>query len=884
MRKFFFFVVTIPVALGGEELLALAQQTKFKKQAATKNETSYRHATTTTTTLTDEGSLLSTTTKKKPQQQQKKKQKKRGSDPHLAMLYERQPLVRRVMDANDNLRAMGLGSQFDFPSIVVLGDQSAGKSSVLEAISGVQLLRGAGIVTKAPIELRLDGAGGENKGDCVAVVEGTPTSGERKRGGHHHHHETRGERPSVPCSAIGSEINATMAELLRGGGNKHIAETPIRVRVTSAGLPDLTLVDLPGLARVAVQGQSADVPALTRALAAKYVSSENALILAVVPANADLATAEALRVAAEADPEGKRTVGVLTKPDLMDPGTESSLQEILDGDVVPLKTHGYFVVRNRGQRDIDRAVDLDDALRDEAAFFRDHPVFGPMARSWSGGGVEGGQGGEKSKGENRFGVPTLVRYLTDVLVRRVVDEVPKMRRKVEARVIEERRTLATLGGAAPAEKLATAADRKAYLLELTTGFAMAVRETTRGYYELLSRDSADRAFMSDLLRRYKTFYLDVCRAAPDVNSTSYDAAVRSAVQSQHGREAFYGFPSYAIFSDLVRDLVLKIFAPADACANDVRNRVVQMARSNSADLFARRFPKLRRALDDVAKHLADERHLDTKQALDIFLNMQMQPFTQALLKVHHDDDDWRTSATSATTSSASSEEEEEEDADATTTAASSSFEEASSSARGTSSSSSSPHPSSPENNNDDDPAAWFFGRGSSTGETFRPQQSLKAAMRQRYFQESPPPPQHRQKKPQQLDANADAVDFVKAKIHRYFGILAQRVGDLVPMAIDMYLVQRFGHDLAFRVTNATQARSDREIKELLRENSDLARRRTDVQHMLTKLTTAREVLDDFSACGTDSLFLSTDDDDETDDDETDDDDYFDDRNLVALVD
>ncbi|KAJ8606755.1 hypothetical protein CTAYLR_009566 [Chrysophaeum taylorii] len=726
-------------------------------------------------------------------------EKKNFHLPHeqLMVLHKRQPLVREVLDANDNLRSIGLGTEFDFPSIVVIGDQSAGKSSVLEAISGVQLLRGSGVVTRAPIELRLDGNGDD---ECVARVEAEGAS-----------------VAVVPCGELASALNETMRSALwsqqnTAPRNKHhnhqvlgVTDAVIRVRVTAAGVPDLTLVDLPGLARVAVQGQSADVPRLTKDLATKYIRSPNTIILVVVPCNADLATAEALQLAAEVDPDGKRTVGVLTKPDLMDPGTEHTLGDVLDGRVVSLREHGYFVVRNRGQRAIDNNMDLDAALREERAFFYErHQVFARLAR-------------EKHPG--RFGVASLVRYLTKVLVQRIVAEIPALRGRVEDRILHESAALSALNGkyhssvwGAVERNLGDAASRKAFLLQLTTDFTMSVRETTRGHYDMLPRESAERGFMADLLAHYRAFHVAVKENAPQVNSSSYDAAVRHAVATQHGRESFYGFPSYAIFATLVRDLVGTVNAPADKCASQVRARVLTMARAASADLFATRFPKLRRALDAIVKRLADERHADASRALDMLLEMQQHPFTQELVAPLLDDDD--------------------DDHDILA--------------------------GEPEGS-----TGRFFGRASSTGEPFRPPNAKTQTPQQMpnsqnpwnnnnnnnnnnyyyYYDQPPVVKPNRRRTP----TDAYAVEFVKAKIDRYFAILAERVGDLVPMAIDMYLVQRFGHDLALRVANATHAFTDAEISDLLRENADLARRRHDLEDIIAKLSVAREVIDDFSS-------------------------------------
>jgi len=110
-------------------------------------------------------------------------------------------------------------------------------------------------------------------------------------------------------------------------------------------------------------------------------------------------------------------------------------------------------------------------------------------------------------------------------------------------------------------------------------------------------------------------------------------------------------------------------------------------------------------------------------------------------------------------------------------------------------------------------------------------------------------PRARKKRPANTgdDVHGYAVDFVKAKIERYFEILSARLVDVVPMAIDMYLVQQFGHDAALRVANATHAFNDDEIIMLLQEDSELSRKRKEAQDVLDKLFQARETLDDFAA-------------------------------------
>ncbi|KAF9403358.1 vacuolar protein sorting-associated protein 1, partial [Podila epigama] len=134
------------------------------------------------------------------------------------------------------------------------------------------------------------------------------------------------------------------------GKNAGISPLPINLRVYSPNVLTLTLVDLPGLTKLPVGDQPKDIEKQIRDMIIKYISKPNSIILAVTAANVDLANSDGLRLARDVDPEGARTIGVLTKVDLMDTGTD--VVDILAGRVIPLRL-GYVPVVNRGQRDID---------------------------------------------------------------------------------------------------------------------------------------------------------------------------------------------------------------------------------------------------------------------------------------------------------------------------------------------------------------------------------------------------------------------------------------------------------------------------------------------------------------------------------------------------
>ncbi|XP_035212005.1 dynamin-1-like isoform X2 [Stegodyphus dumicola] len=208
-------------------------------------------------------------------------------------------LIDIVNELQNKLAASGHSLDVSLPQIVVVGCQSAGKSSVLENFVKRDFLpRGSGVVTRRP-----------------TVVQLQPTSG----------------------------------EVLK-----------------------LTLVDLPGMIRIAVSGQSEDSINQIQEMVLNYISQPNCLILAVTPANQDIANSDALNIAKVADPERERTIGVLTKLDLMDEGTDA--RDILENKIIPLK-RGYVGVLNRSQKDIDEGKDVKYILDKERKFFESKEYY-----------------------------------------------------------------------------------------------------------------------------------------------------------------------------------------------------------------------------------------------------------------------------------------------------------------------------------------------------------------------------------------------------------------------------------------------------------------------------------------------------------------------------
>ncbi|XP_041950632.1 interferon-induced GTP-binding protein Mx1-like isoform X3 [Alosa sapidissima] len=261
--------------------------------------------------------------------------------------------VHPYLELIDSLRLMGIDKDLSLPAIAVIGDQSSGKSSVLEALSGVALPRGSGIVTRCPLMLRLRKVMG------LSEWKGTVS----------YKNETKDIKDPAK---VGDYVVKAQNEL--AGNGVGICDELISLEIMSPEVCDLTLIDLPGIARVPVKGQPHDIGDQIKRLIHRFIANEETINLVVVPCNVDIATTEALRMAQEVDPDGKRTLAILTKPDLVDCGTEKNILDIVDNRVIPL-SKGYIVVKCRGQQQIQDGIPLAEATRMERDFFSQHKYF-----------------------------------------------------------------------------------------------------------------------------------------------------------------------------------------------------------------------------------------------------------------------------------------------------------------------------------------------------------------------------------------------------------------------------------------------------------------------------------------------------------------------------
>ncbi|KAJ6963013.1 dynamin-related protein 1E-like [Populus alba x Populus x berolinensis] len=241
------------------------------------------------------------------------------------------------------------------PSVAVVGGQSSGKSSVLESIVGRDFLpRGSGIVTRRPLVLQLH----KTEPGITEYAEFLHKQRER----------------FTDFAMVRKEIQDETDKIT--GKSKQISPVPIHLSIYSPNVVNLTLIDLPGLTKVAVEGQPESIVKDIENMVRLYVEKPNCIILAITPANQDIATSDAIKLAREVDPAGERTFGVLTKLDLMDKGTNA--QDVLEGRAYPLQ-HPWVGIVNRSQADINKNVDMIAARQREREFFSTSPDYGHLA-------------------------------------------------------------------------------------------------------------------------------------------------------------------------------------------------------------------------------------------------------------------------------------------------------------------------------------------------------------------------------------------------------------------------------------------------------------------------------------------------------------------------
>ncbi|KAJ1992625.1 Dynamin- GTPase protein [Dimargaris cristalligena] len=501
------------------------------------------------------------------------------------------PVVNRLQDVFNTVGQ----DQIDLPQIVVVGSQSSGKSSVLENLVGRDFLpRGTGIVTRRPLVLQLVNVPKRKPSRRPQSSETTDTNEGAPASEGDEEFPERAQFLHLPDRQF-SDFGEVRLEIQReterlAGDNKGICHTPIHLKITSPHVLNLTLVDLPGLTKIPVGDQPTDIEMQTRDLVMEYITKPNSVILAVSPANVDLVNSESLKLARDVDPDGRRTLGVVTKIDLMDGGTNAL--DILTGRVFPLRL-GFVGIVNRSQQDTLAAKPIQEALKFEREFFRKEPVYRAIA--------------------NRCGTSHLSKILNQVLMNHIREKLPDIKTKINALISQTEQELASYG--APA--LAGQGNPATLFLRLLTQFSNQYNSSIEGNgTDLGTTELCGGARLYYIFNNIYGAALDSIN--PCANLTDHD--IRMAIRNSTGPRPSLFVPELA-FELLVKPQIKCLESPSQRCVQLAYEELMKICQScGSKEL--QKYPRLYAKVIEVVSDLLRERVAPTVQYVESLISIQ----------------------------------------------------------------------------------------------------------------------------------------------------------------------------------------------------------------------------------------------------------------------
>uniref|UniRef100_A0AAZ3NRF5 Dynamin-2 n=1 Tax=Oncorhynchus tshawytscha TaxID=74940 RepID=A0AAZ3NRF5_ONCTS len=480
------------------------------------------------------------------------------------------PLINKLQDA---FSCIGQSCNLDLPQIAVVGGQSAGKSSVLENFVGRDFLpRGSGIVTRRPLVLQLV----NNQAEYAEFLH------------------CKG-RKFVDFDEVRLEIEAETDRIT--GSNKGISAVPINLRVYSLMvhththththrarhtdiLLNLTLIDLPGMTKVAVGDQPVDIEHQIRDMLMQFITKESCLILAVTPANQDLANSDALKISKEVDPQGLRTIG---------------------NKLLPLR-RGYIGVVNRSQKDIDGRKDIKAALGAERKFFLSHPGYRHIA--------------------DRMGTPHLQKTLNQQLTNHIRDTLPGLRSKLQSQLLSLEKEVEEYKNFKPDDPTR----KTKALLQMVQQFGVDFEKRIEG-----SGDQVDTAELSGGARINRIFHerfpFELVKMEFDEKELRRE--ISYAIKNIHGVRTGLFTPDLA-FEAIVKKQIIKLKEPCLKCMDLVIQELINTVRQCTNKLGS--YPRLREETERIVTTYVRERDIKTKDQVLLLIDIEL-----SYINTNHED-------------------------------------------------------------------------------------------------------------------------------------------------------------------------------------------------------------------------------------------------------
>ncbi|CRK87076.1 CLUMA_CG000842, isoform A [Clunio marinus] len=539
-------------------------------------------------------------------------------------------VVNKLQDALSNVYT-DTSNEIHLPQIVVIGSQSAGKSSVIESIVGRSFLpRGTGIVTRRPLilqlikqeeiknvkcesseeifrmfskKLRQFSKNMDNSNNKFSFHEGIAPTDDNDVGNwleeefsdqedevdededelsdewieFLHNPEKKFTNYSDVCKEIERQTDIV------AGKDKGISDEPISLKVYSPRVVNLTLVDLPGFTKVAVGDQPEDIEDQIKNMVMNYIDNPNSIVLAVTAANTDIATSEALKFAKQVDKNGERTVAVLTKLDLMDKGTDA--YDILSGNVYEVKL-GIIGVVNRSQQDIIDKKGIDDQLKSESEFFEEN--YPKLAK--------------------KSGTTYLASKLSRILISHIKKTLPDLRKRIKQGKLTQKKELELYG---------------AEIIDKTATFYDIVNEFVNYYRKVIEGSSNSNIKIYRII--HEDFSENLLEIIPNIDEISKSSDIKSILEKSI-RPKLFKLPYFdKYFEEYVSHFIEELRGPSLDCAEKVSDEMKSNVNKlgTESQIYLDRFPILYEKLFAATHKLIEKCLCEVRNWIEFEINRQL---------------------------------------------------------------------------------------------------------------------------------------------------------------------------------------------------------------------------------------------------------------------
>ncbi|BCR99808.1 uncharacterized protein AKAW2_50150A [Aspergillus luchuensis] len=377
-----------------------------------------------------------------------------------------------LLDKIDKLFACNVGEYIDLPQLVVIGDQSSGKSSVLEGLTSFTFPRDSGLCTRHATQIIFRRTNDGERRITASIIPGLNEREERAAQLREWVAEDIHNLTPNFLSELMADVHALLGlSTTEGVGLPTFSDSVLRLQISGPDEDHLSVIDVPGIFRNTTPGLTTkEDKEMVREMVESYMKNPRSIMLTVVPANVDIATQEIIEMAREQDPHGERTIGVITKPDLVDKGAESKVIDILEGRTMPMKL-GWILVRNPGQRDLQEKDKSRSVL--EGDTLRQHP--------WC------------TVGSDKLGIRTLRARLQETVTTNARNAFPLVRLEIGKKLKDCQDKLHILG-----VERTTPEQQRSYLVDVMSSFQTIVSHALNSNY------GADDAFEDDEILRLAT--------------------------------------------------------------------------------------------------------------------------------------------------------------------------------------------------------------------------------------------------------------------------------------------------------------------------------------------------------------------------------------------